>query len=167
MEKKKGIFGWFGQERESIAGSQTNAGDSLQFCEIEGASLVYYFDEKENCYIIEEIASNQPGKGKVLVEVFAKKIGPNKRVKFQGVIERETNETLARQGVLQHIERTSKRWETNNYALFRSLKITRMILGGGLKIERMVFFPFEAAEKTAALEVGDMVMISIDVYART
>lgn len=137
------------------------------FCEIKNASLIYYFDEEEKCYIVEEISSFQSGQGKQLVRVFAEKIGPDKLIKFQAVIEESTIETLIRQGVLRYVENTNKKWETTNPALFRSLRITRVIMGGGLRVEKIIFSPFTAVDKEGAREVGDGPMVLINVYART
>jgi translation elongation factor P/translation initiation factor 5A len=137
---------------------------------IEQADLQYYYDKKNKCYVVEELESHQCGQGKKLVEAFIKAIGTGQLIKFQAIIEPETRRTLIKQGILQYVERVGKKMIFRNESLYKSLKITRMLLGGGANIEEMTIEPFSKNLNTNPEEsetIGDLHRVTINVFVKT
>ena len=137
---------------------------------IEQADLQYYYDKKNKCYVVEELESHKCGQGKKLVEAFIKAIGTGQLIKFQAIIEPETRKTLAEQGVLQYVEKMDKKMIFKNESLFKSLKITRMLLGGGANIEEMTLEPFPRNFNINPEEnktIGDPHRVIINVFVKT
>jgi len=108
-----------------------------KYVHVPEAWLQYFFDEEENCYRVDEMGSNQPGQGKELIRKLISTLGHNQYVHFAGIIERETLKTLSQQGSLDHVEQTGKTLEIKNPAVFKSLKVTNTLVGGGIKIEKV------------------------------
>jgi hypothetical protein len=106
----------------------------------EHASMDYYQDENED-YVIEEMSSNKPGEAKKIVKAFVDLIGPNKKVKGIAVIEPESRKRLSELGVLDYVDKDKKAINITTPGVFKSLKITRMLMGGGLKIDKITISP--------------------------
>ncbi len=106
----------------------------------EHAFMDYYQDENGD-YVIQEIGSNKSGEAKKIVKAFVEHIGPNKKVKGIAVIEPESRKRLSELGILDHVEKEKKTINITTPGVFKSLKITRMLMGGGLKIDEITISP--------------------------
>lgn len=104
----------------------------------ELASLQYV--EGDGVWHIEELGSNKPGEGKKVVRQFVKTIGEGQEV-AAAVNEEETIARLGELGILSFVENTGKTVEITAKALLKTLKLARVMEGGGIKVEKITVSP--------------------------
>lgn len=114
------------------------------------ASIHFYFDARDEAWVIEEIESSLPGGGKKILERFAKEIGQDQQIRLW-VTEPETIKHLDSLGILEGVETEQTARTLTDLDLFRSLKMTRLLMGGGVSVDRLVVTPWEIWDE-ASLE---------------
>lgn len=107
-----------------------------------GAGITYFFNRNTNTWEIEELRSKKPGGGKGIIREFVRRIGPNQPVSASATIEPVTVSRLEEVGILRHVRNSQKPVTlTHPSPLLDSLKISRVLNGGGITINRMIIAP--------------------------
>jgi hypothetical protein len=137
----------------------------LKKIEMKNGHMYYYYDEGRNAYVIDEIESDVPGTGKNLVEELVNKIGSGMVVVAEAVIEEDTRKRLKEIGVTSFVENSDKEVTITSPAVLKTLKMAKVLSGGGVKVERMTLQ--RLTEKEDIEMLGDLGAMSINIYGRT
>ncbi|MDO8340721.1 MAG: hypothetical protein Q7T59_01985 [Candidatus Woesebacteria bacterium] len=104
-------------------------------------AVLHYCYEKDGEYTIEYIWSSRHGEAKKIVKEFVNHIGQNKKVEVVAIIEPDSRQRLSELGVLGYVEKNKQSIIITTPGVFKSLKITRLLIGGGLNIDNINVSP--------------------------
>ncbi|MBU0998245.1 hypothetical protein KJ570_01850 [Patescibacteria group bacterium] len=107
----------------------------------EWAGVDYFFDDKNNEWVIQEIESKKQGEGKKVIKEFTNRIGKDQKVKVIAIIEPDSRQRLEDLGILDFVEKNKQAVEITTPGVFKSFKMTRLLSGGGLNVDKIVVSP--------------------------
>ncbi|NQS89239.1 hypothetical protein HQ584_05570 [Patescibacteria group bacterium] len=114
---------------------------NLEYLATEYSEVGYHYDKEGETWVIEEIESDKPGMGKTILREFVRRVGNDQPVRVIGINESETRKALAEMGILPRVEQTQKSFELRDPDAFKTLKMCRLLTGGGIDIDKIVFTP--------------------------
>lgn len=118
-------------------GTETNRSRIIRASDKE---FVEFGETTDGSIYLGWLESQSPGTGKRLISKFVREVGPGKEV-YGWVVEDETLQKLSDLGLTGRVLAEKARIEVTDQKTLSSLKIVRVLQGGGLKVKMLNLNP--------------------------
>lgn len=151
----------------SESGVEHHRVGKIEYLTSESAEIRYFFNRRDNCWILEDLGSDKPGEGQQIIRSFVDKVGKDQKIKATSIIEKETIKRLSELGILAHADREKKTLSFSPHSrVLDTLKIVRVLRGGGIKIDKVLIIPLEDPSQEDIEALGGY-KVSIEIEGRT